>query len=791
MMRLFRVAACTAATMCAVVPMVEAQEVSDPATAADTWASLKRKLKRKGFETDLEQFLNSCTDHLESGTGGEELDALLRGDVLKELTGLFGKKKKINDGSCLAACGKLCLALKDAPAYALLFDALDAYKEWEDLNRPAYRELASLVRDGKLSAEQEATLQKRVEATIADAPRQMRHVFEAVRALTADPDNDRSEWGVTLIADTAFGVAKKQARVDPGLLEAVAQMLGELWGTQPFLARRISVLLDLGKMGPPIDGLARDGLRRITFQNFGLDGEPMAEIKKFMDWWKDCEKAKGKGAADGEVLAFSLEGRRKVAADKGKEAELEVDVIRLVGSWNTPRFRWATPTLVSLFQWDAAKYQELRRNVVVTLRRIKDPAAADALLKLLGAANDPAAPTLDKVTEEAVLRTLGYLATKDRTDVIDRLRASLRKGNEVMTVRAAAAEALGRLGVSAAIDELLTFQVQAEGPRKRDALVAVAWLGTPEAAKRLLALWNETGDDERTHLLAAYGRFGQLPLPDGIAEHLLLQWGNVDSLDKKVLQQAYRDELIDAFLGGLADPDPSKPAEEQKRYRGVAHPKFLPLLRSVALDTDVKNKDRANRVLDALTQVNDVMTVSDVMFEALRHDDPDRRGVAARWVAANVKAEFRPNYLDMLTGQNLDQRILAAELLVKPAAWDAAAVYPKFIEVIRAEGPKGATEDKTARLIRAIIDGIRDRPSKANVRPLFELMDDQEGAWLNMQLHGVLFNWMSKSNAQQWALQLRGSRKIWAAFWDKYESKVKLLGDESEQPMAGPGGKPR
>jgi len=684
------------------------------------------------------------------------------------------------------------LQLGHAASLGLLLEALDAYKEWEDLNRPAYRELAALVRDGKLTEEQEATLQKRVAATIADAPRQMRHVFEAVRALTSDPDNDRSEWGVKLVAETAYTAARKAARLDPSLLEAVAQMLGELWGTQPFLARRVDVLLELGRMGPPIDGLARDGLRRITFQNFGLDGEPAAEVKKFMDWWKECEKAKGKGAVDGEILAFSLEGRRKAAAEKGKESDLEVETIRLVSAWNSPRFRWSTPTLVSLFQWDPAKFQELRRNVILTLRRIKDPAAADALMKLLAAGNDPAAPKLDKVTEEAILRTLGHLASKERTDVVDRLRATLRKGNEVMTVRAAAAEALGRLGVSDAIDELLSFQVQAEGPRKRDAMVALAWLGTPDAATRLLALWNETSDDERTHLLAAYGRFGQLPLPDAIADHLLLQWGNVDSLEKKLLQQAYRDELIDAFLGGLAEPDPSKPAEEQKRYRGVAHPKFLTLLRAVALDADVKNKDRAARVLDALTQVNDVMTVADVMFEAQRHDDPDRRTTAARWVAANVRAEFRPNYLEMLAGKNMDLRILAAELLVKAPAWDSGAVYPKFIEVIQTEGPKGATDDKTARLVRAIIDGIRDRPCKPQVKPLYELMDDQEGAWLNMQIHGVLFNWMSKSNAQQWALQLRGSRRMWRGFWDKYGEKVKLLGDDSEeQSMGDAGGKKR
>ena len=211
----------------------------------------------------------------------------------------------------------------------------------------------------------------------------------------------------------------------------------------------------------------------------------------------------------------------------------------------------------------------------------------------------------------------------------------------------------------------------------------------------------------------------------------------------------------------------------------MAHPKFLDLLRDVALDTEKKNKDRAKQVLEALTEVENVESVASVMFEALAHKDAERSRVAAGWVAGNVRKEFRPQYLDLLTGANVDHRIMAAGLLVKPQAWDPDEVFPKFIEVIGTDGPKGEKDDKIARLIRTIMDGIRERPCKKFVKELFGKMEDQESTWLNMQLHGVLFGWMTNSNAQKYALALRPSRKLWTKFWDKHGEKVMLIGDES------------
>jgi HEAT repeat protein len=767
------------------------------ATAAkEQWPDIAKQVKKKRGFYELEEFCTKTVTTLELGEAGDDFGKFVRETVLKDLKPALTKKNTIRDGSCLMSVVALLTTLGDEKSINLLLSSLEPYRSWEDHNRAAYTKLGALARQDKLTKAQVDTLKKAIAGLIGDkkAIRQAPFTFEAVRAI-GNRDAASADWAIALIADDCYQNAKKTFNNDPVALEQTMKLLGDWWGAKPGLALRIPVLLEGYKYGAPTDSIARDGLRRLTFQNFGLDGDPSVEIgKHFKKWWKDAEKSAGKSPDDSAILKFSLKTRMDKAVEDGDEKVFRVDVERLIQGWNTPQFKWATPILVWMFTWDRKAFGELTPLVNLALRRIKDPASVDALMKLM---NDLAA---DPLAQASVVRTLGALARKDQTAVVDDLRLKLRGVQTNPLLRSRCAEALGRIGVTEAIDELINYAGQAAaGQEKTTALTALARLGGDKALGALEKAFDEANNDERASAVEAMGRFATHPFPDKLANKLLAVWAWVEGGDLKKNRIAFfKDTVIDAMLGGRLDVDMVSEEEAALRtYRGIGHASFINLLRDVALDPDPKSEERARKVLKSLVgptdadaeastdeEAVDVPGLADLMFDALELKDADRTTVALAWIERHVRAKYRDNYINLFKNGKPHYRIVAARILSKAPAWDPETIYPVFIEVIRTEGEKAAKgDDGLVKLIQAIVAGMRQHPAKKFVPELFAMMADGRGAefdWLTMQLHGVLFAWITNSNAGEWAVQLRRSKRSWEGFWKKYGEKIELQNDETK-----------
>lgn len=789
----------SAAVLAAVVLLVPSEALAQERTltldqAKARWDEVGKKVKKKkGFSSELEEFCTKIVATIDTGEADDDFTKFVRESVLKDLKPVLTKKNAIQDGSCLISVVSLLTTLADEKSIDLLVDTLEPYEQWEDLNRSAYAKLGKLGHAGKLTDGQVAKLKRAIEGihkskkTVRQAP----FTFEAVRAVGGRSDAD-AEWAVKLVAEECFKNAKSTFNQDPVALEQTMALLGEWWGAKPFLRYRIPVLLEGYKFRQPSDSIARDGLRRLTFQNFKLDGDPGIEIgKHFKTWWKDAEKDAGADPDDSAILKFSLTTRMEKAVEDQEEKGFRVDVERLIQTWNSPQFKWATPILVWMFTWDRKAFGELTPLVNLALRRIKDPESVDALLKLM---NQLAG---DQLAQSSVVRTLGALATPDQKAVVDKLRELLRGVQTNPLLRSRCAEALGRMGVPDALDELITYANQAAaGTEKTTALTAIARLGGEKALAELGKAFDEANNDERASAVEAMGQWSEHPYPEQLANKLLAVWTWVESGDLKQNRVAYfKDTVVDAMLGGRLDPDTVSEEEAAARtHRGIGHEGFVDLLRAIALDADPKSEERARKVLASLAgkrkaagdaaadEPKDPAGLADMMFDALELADVERTRLALRWIEDHVRSAYRDNYIRLIKTGKPNYRVVAARILGKAPAWDPVKVFPVYIEVIAKEGKQAAEgDDGKVKLIQATIGAMRRHPCKKFVPDLFALMADGQGAefdWLTMQLHGVLFAWMTNSNAGEWAVQLRRSQKSWAGFWSKYGDKIELQGDE-------------
>ena len=198
------------------------------------------------------------------------------------------------------------------------------------------------------------------------------------------------------------------------------------------------------------------------------------------------------------------------------------------------------PTLIAALQDEAPK---VRAAAVRALGEVDDPRVLTHLLHALGDA--------DMWVRYYAARSLGEYALPETLDALARVVQT----GEVSMVRAAAMEALGRIGGARAVTIIAPLVEAEEHDLSRAALRALGDIGHPDALPPLLAALRSDDAERRLDALHALGRRG------GVGAAGALQWVAATDAEPRVAQAAIEalarlatPEAIGALIALAADP---------------------------------------------------------------------------------------------------------------------------------------------------------------------------------------------------------------------------------------------